>query len=74
LATGVASSQRGHIIDVKEIITELENRVGKTISIDDILKEAAARGIEDDKVEEVLEKLKRSGDIFEPRRGVIQKL
>jgi replicative DNA helicase Mcm len=74
LATGVAASQRTHILEVKEIITELEGKVGKTISIDDILKEAAARGIEDDKVEEVIEKLKRSGDIFEPRRGVIQKL
>jgi len=74
IATGVTASQRTHIMDIKEIITDLENRLGKQIPIDDVIKEATARGIEEDKVEEVIEKLKRSGDIFEPRRGLIQKL
>ena len=74
IATGVTASQRSHIIDVKEIINELENRIGKTIPIDDVIKEATSKGIEEDKVEEVIEKLKRSGDIFEPRRGLIQRL
>jgi len=74
IATGISSSQRSHIITVKEIITELENKIGKTIPIDDVVSEAKAKGIEEDKVEEVLEKLKRSGDIFEPRRGFVQKI
>ncbi|MBW2984923.1 minichromosome maintenance protein MCM [Candidatus Woesearchaeota archaeon] len=74
IATGITASQRGHIITIKDIISELENKVGKTIPIDDIMDEARNREIAEEKVEEVLEKLKRSGDIFEPRRGFIQKL
>jgi replicative DNA helicase Mcm len=74
IATGITASQRGHIITIKDIISDLENKVGKTIPIDDIMDEARNREIAEEKVEEVLEKLKRSGDIFEPRRGFIQKL
>lgn len=74
IATGITASQRGHIITIKDIISDLENRVGKTIPIDDIMDEARAKEIAEEKVEEALEKLKRSGDIFEPRRGFIQKL
>jgi replicative DNA helicase Mcm len=74
IATGITASQRGHIVTIKDILSDLENKVGKTIPIDDIMEEARNREIEEEKVEEVLEKLKRAGDIFEPRRGFIQKL
>lgn len=74
ISTGIPSSERNKIIHVKEIISDLENRVGKTIPIDDLIRECIEKGIEEDKVEEVIEKLKRSGDIFEPRRGFIQKI
>lgn len=74
IATGVGASQRNVIMVVKEIISDLENKIGKTIPIEDILNEAKARSLDDDKVEETLEKLKRTGDIFEPRRGFISKL
>jgi DNA replicative helicase MCM subunit Mcm2 (Cdc46/Mcm family) len=59
---------------VKEIINDLENKIGKTLPVDDVVREAQERGITIDKVEEILEKLKRSGDIFEPKRGFIQKI
>ncbi len=59
---------------VKEIIIELESRVGKTMAIEDVVNEARNRGIESEKVEEAIEKLRRTGDIFEPRRGFISKL
>ena len=39
---------------------------------DDVIKEAEAKGVED--IDDVIEKLKRSGDIFEPKRGFIQKI
>ncbi len=74
IATGISASQRSHILSIKEIITELENKIGKTIPIDDIISEAKEKGIEGDRVEEAIEKLKRSGDIFEPRRGFVQKI
>lgn len=74
IATGITATQRSNIIQVKEVISELENRVGRVIPIEDILREASEKGIGSDKVEETIEKLKRSGDIFEPRRGFIQKI
>ncbi len=74
IATGISASQRSHISQVKEIITDLEGKVGKTIPIDDITEEAKNRGISEDKVEEVLEKLKRVGEVFEPRRGFLSRI
>ena len=52
----------------------MENRIGKTIPIDDIVKEAEAKNIPEREIEEILEKMKRSGDIFEPKRGFIQRI
>lgn len=74
IATGISASQRSHISSVKEIISDLESKIGKTIPIDDIVNQAVAKGISEEKVEEVIEKLKRSGDLFEPKRGFISKI
>ena len=74
IATGISASQRSHISVVKEIINDLESKVGKTIPIDDIIEEAKSRDIAEEKVEEVLEKLKRVGEVFEPRRGFLSKI
>ena len=74
IATGVSASSRNNIMVVKEIINALEEKVGKTVPIDDVVGEAKKRGLPQDKVEEVIEKLKRSGDIFEPKQGSINRL
>ena len=73
VSSGISASERGSISLVKDIINSLSNHE-KIIPIENILKEAEDRKIEKEKVEEVLEKLKRAGDIFEPKRGHIQKL
>ncbi|MEA2037719.1 MAG: minichromosome maintenance protein MCM [Nanoarchaeota archaeon] len=74
IATGVSASARSHILIVKEIINELEGKIGKTIPIDDVVATAREKGVEEDKVEEALEKLKRTGDLFEPKHGFLQKI
>ena len=74
IATGIAATQRSHIHVLKDIISELENKLGKTIPIEDVVAEAKNRGLDEDKVEESLERLKRSGDVYEPKRGFIGKL
>jgi len=74
ITTGIPASQRSHISTVKEIINELEDKLGKTIPIDDVIEEAKNKGIAEEKVEEVLEKLKRVGEVFEPRRGFISRI
>jgi len=74
IATGVSASTRSHILVVKEIINELESKIGKTIPIDDVVVSAKEKGVSEDKVEEVIEKLKRTGDLFEPRSGFVSKI
>jgi len=74
ISTGVASSQRLLINEVKEIINNLTETIGRTIPIEDIIASAKIKGINDAKVEEILQNLKKQGDIFEPRYGLIQKL
>ena len=74
IATGIGASQRSHILVVKDIITELESRLGKIIPIEEIIAEAKNRGLDEGKVDEALERLKRSGDIYEPKRNSIGRL
>lgn len=74
ISTGITATTRSKIITLREIINELEGRFGKTIPLDQVVAEATKRGIEEDKVEEIVESLKRSGDLFEPKRGFIQKI
>ncbi|MBI4739348.1 minichromosome maintenance protein MCM [Candidatus Woesearchaeota archaeon] len=74
LISGFSSSARNSIIIVKEVINDLETKVGKQIPLDDVMLEALKKGLAKEKIEEILEKLTRAGDVFEPRRGVIQKM
>ena len=74
ITTGITASSRSHILVLKDIITELETKLGKTIPMEDVITEAKNHGLDEDKVEEALERLKRSGDLFEPRRGFISKI
>ena len=74
IATGVGASQRSQISIVKEIISELESKLGKAIPIDEVVSEAKAKGIDEDRVEETIERLKRSGDLFEPKHGFLSKI
>ena len=74
IATGITAASRSHILVLKDIIAELETKHGKIVPIKDIVTEASAKGISEEKADEALERLKRSGDIFEPRRGAISRI
>jgi len=74
IATGITSSQRGAISVIKEIITELEKNLGKVIPIEDIIREAGVRDVTEDKASEIIDKLKRSGDLFSPKHGFVSKI
>ncbi|MEM4264047.1 MAG: minichromosome maintenance protein MCM, partial [Candidatus Woesearchaeota archaeon] len=74
IATAVPAAQRNKIIIIKEIIAELENKLGKTIPLEDVVRDATQKGMTDSEVEELIQKLKRSGDIFEPRHGFISRI
>jgi DNA replicative helicase MCM subunit Mcm2 (Cdc46/Mcm family) len=59
---------------IKEVISALEGQVGKMIPIEDVVREAGIKGIADDTTNEVIEKLKRAGDIYSPKHGFISRL
>jgi replicative DNA helicase Mcm len=75
IVTGITTAQRSRIITVKEIISKLgEKYKDSAIPISEISEEAKARGIEIDRVEEIIDKMKRDGEIFEPKHGFIKKV
>ncbi|MFH1327134.1 MAG: ATP-binding protein [archaeon] len=70
--TGITSSQRNKIFTVRDIITELENRLGKMIPIEEIEKELEGKMTKEE-IEEAINKLNSQGEIFKPRRGYVGK-
>lgn len=75
ISTGISASQRNKILVVKDIIIALEKQLNKkNIPIEDIINEASHRNIGESDVEEVINKLKREGEIFEPRKGTFSRV
>lgn len=73
IATGIPASQRGKIILVRDAIQKFESRFGKLIPIDELKRELGER-IGEEAIDEAIDKLRRSGDIFIPKRGYIQRV
>ena len=74
IATGTTASSRNRVNRIKKLITDLEDKLGRTIPIEDIVQEAKKFDITEGQVDKALEKLKKSGDIVENPRGFISKL
>ena len=71
----ITATQRNSLSVMKEIISALEEQLNsKIIPVENIVEAAKEKNIPPEKVEESLEKLRRSGDIFEPKRGFVQRL
>lgn len=68
--TRVSSSQRNKIVLLKESIRKLEEKFGKQIPLDTLRKEL--KDLSESEFDEAIEKLKRDGDIFQPKQGFIQ--
>jgi len=74
VASDTTASERNKITVIRDIINELESLLGQVIPAEDITKKAEERGIKLADVDEILEKMKRKGDIYEPRSGFYSKL
>ena len=74
LVTGITTSQRNKIIVVREVIYEFDKNGIKTIPIDDIISVCKDKGLEENAIEEVIEKMKKEGEIFQPKVGFISKI
>lgn len=68
---GVPSSQRSKIRILLDAIDRLEKEIGKEIPKEDIIAAAEDEGLKD--VEEMIEKLKRDGMLYEPKLNVIRR-
>ncbi len=73
MTTGITSSKRGKILLVKDVIASLESRLGKLIPLEDLQKELSEK-LSETELEEAIDQLSKSGDIFRPKKGYIQKL
>jgi len=74
IVTGITATQRNKIIQIRDIIKEMETKFGSNIPLADVLEAAKAKGIDASKAEEIIEKMKREGEIFEPKHGIIRKM
>jgi replicative DNA helicase Mcm len=67
------SSQRNKIFTVRDTIFELSKKIGELIPIEKVIEKLEGQ-IKEEDVEDAIEKLKREGTLFQPRRGFIQKV
>ncbi len=74
ITSGITATQRSKIGRVKDVINELEKKFGTLIPIEEVTNMAQTQGLTLSEVEEIVQKLIRAGDIFEPRRGFIRKM
>ncbi|MBI2671453.1 hypothetical protein HYX16_00805 [Candidatus Woesearchaeota archaeon] len=74
IATGISTAQRSKIITVRELINDFDKNGVKTIPINDLIKACVENGLEESKAEEILEKMTREGEVFQPKVGFISKI
>ncbi len=72
MTTGITSSKRSKILLVRDMIFNLESRVGKMIPLEDLEKELAGK-MKPEELDEALSQLKKSGEIFAPNNKHIQR-
>ena len=73
MTTGVTASKRGKIIMVKEMLSNLESRLGKLIPFEE-LERAVEGKLKEDELEEAVNRLVKEGDIFRPKKGYVQRI
>ena len=73
ITTGITSSKRNKILIVRETLSQIESRLGKLIPLEE-LKNALQDKLTDIELEEAIEQLSKSGDVFKPKQGFIQRM
>lgn len=75
ITTGISASVRGRILHIRDLLFKLCEERNGPVNIDTDLKPIAfEKGFTEQQIDEALEKLKRTGDIFEPKKGWVQKI
>jgi replicative DNA helicase Mcm len=71
--SGMSSSKRNKVFVVRDMITQLESKLGKLIPIEEIEKELEGK-LSKEEVDDSIVELIKSSVIYEPRSGYIQKI
>ncbi len=75
LSSGVTSSKRNKIMNILRIIKEMQDESpDKLVNREDLISRAEEEGMDSAKVEEIIESLRRDGELFEPRHGFLKKV
>ena len=69
---GEVPDDKNTIHVVQKIINGLETRVNAEVTVEKIIYEAADKGVNQEQVEEAIEKLKLEGVLFVPKKGVVE--
>jgi replicative DNA helicase Mcm len=72
VTTGITSSKRSKLLTLRETLSQLENKLGKLIPLEEIEKALEGKLSPED-LEDSINQLAKSGDIFRPKKGYIQK-
>ena len=73
ISSRITSSQRNKVFAVRDIISELEGKIGKMIPVEEIEKELGDR-MSQSEIEDALVELEKNSIIFKPKQGFIQKI
>ncbi len=74
IESGTSSSQRNKIRIILDAVDALTKEVGKIIPIEDVLSAAENEGITEVNAMEVIERLKKEGQLMEPKYKHLQKV
>jgi len=69
----MTSSNRNKIFTVRDAIQSLTEEIGELIPVEKVVEKLEGK-MKEEEVEDAIEKLKREGTLFQPRRGFIQKV
>jgi len=75
ISTGITASTRNKILIIRDLIVEMEEKSGKkVIKMEDLIAEADDKNIDERSLRDIIEKLKKEGEVFEPKSGSIQRI
>jgi DNA replicative helicase MCM subunit Mcm2 (Cdc46/Mcm family) len=69
----MTTSKRNKVLMVRETISQLKERIGELIPIEEIEKELDGK-MNSDEIDAAIIELKKNSIIYEPRRGYVQKM
>ena len=67
--TGTSKSQRDRIKNIKGLIADVEDEYEQGAPVDEVLDRAGEIGMDPDKAEQEIEKLRTKGEVYEPKQG-----